>query len=88
MGEAMGIYADCAGVNVAPISTTVLSMMGRLTFNAEWRGMAILMKHYEERGEAGSPEEANRLLGAPKTTLVEWCRRYARLSPAQRRQPT
>lgn len=72
MGEAMKIYADHAGVKVAPMSTTMLSVLGTLTFNAEWKGMSVLMKHYENWGEDGSPEEANRLLGAPKITLNEW----------------
>ena len=72
MGDAMKIYADHAGVKVSPISRTILSVMGILTFNAEWKGMATLMKHYENWGEDGSPEEANRLLGAPQMTLKEW----------------
>jgi len=75
MGEAMRIYAEHAGVKVSPISTTMLSALGMLTFNAEWKGMAVLMKHYENWGEDGSPEEANFLLGAPQMTLNEWCKR-------------
>jgi uncharacterized protein YbjT (DUF2867 family) len=73
MGEAMKMYADYAGVKVAPMSTKMLSMMGALTFNTEWKSMAVLMTHYERWGEDGSPEEANRLLSAPKVTLKEWC---------------
>jgi uncharacterized protein YbjT (DUF2867 family) len=72
MGEAMKIYADHTGVKVAPMSTQMLAALGTLTFNAEWKGMAVLMKHYENWGEDGSPEEANRLLGAPRVTLQEW----------------
>lgn len=73
MGEAMKIYAESAGVKVTPISTTMLSVLGSLTFNAEWKSMAVLMKHYERWGEDGSAEEATRLLGAAKITLKEWC---------------
>ena len=73
MGEAMKIYADHTGVKVAPMSTQMLAALGALTFKAEWKGMAVLMKHYENWGEDGSPEEANRLLGAPRITLKEWC---------------
>ena len=72
MGEAMKIYADHAGVKVSPMSTQLLGVLGMLTFNTEWKGMAVLMKHYEKWGEDGSPEEANRLLGAPRMTLQEW----------------
>ncbi|HMB23450.1 MAG: SDR family oxidoreductase [Chloroflexota bacterium] len=73
MGEAMKIYAKSVGVKVAPISTTMLAVLGMLTFNAEWKSMAILMRHYERWGEDGSAEEANRLLGAAQITLQEWC---------------
>ena len=72
MGEAMSIYAGYAGVKVLPISTRMLSIMGMISFNTEWKSMAILMGHYERHGEDGSPEEANRLLGKPTTTLMEW----------------
>ncbi|MBI5294472.1 MAG: NAD(P)H-binding protein [Chloroflexi bacterium] len=74
MGEAMKIYADHAGVKVSPMSTQMLAVLGALTFNTEWKGMATLMKHYENWGEDGSPEEANRLLGMPRITLKEWCK--------------
>lgn len=78
MGEAMKIYAEYAGVKVAPISIQMLAVLGALTFNTEWKGMAVLMKHYENWGEDGSPDEANHLLGAPATTLKEWCnKRYS-----------
>lgn len=72
MGEAMNIYAAHVGVKVSPISTTMLSVMGTLTFNTKWKSMATLMRHYEKWGEDGSPEEANRLLGAPRVTLSKW----------------
>ncbi len=75
MGEAMKIYADHAGVKVAPMSTQMLAVLGALTFNTEWKGMAVLMKHYENWGEDGSPDEANRLLGMPRLTLREWLAR-------------
>ena len=73
MGDAMKIYAKNAGLKVTPISTTMLSMLGWLTFNTEWKSIAVLMKHYERWGEDGSAEEAIRLLGAAKITLKEWC---------------
>jgi uncharacterized protein YbjT (DUF2867 family) len=73
MGDAMKIYAESVGLKVAPISTTMLSVLGTLTFNTNWKSMAVLMKHYERWGEDGSAEEANRLLGTAKITLKEWC---------------
>jgi hypothetical protein len=76
MGEAMKIYADTTapGMKITPISTRMLSIMGALTFNMEWKSMAILMRHYERWGEDGSPDEANRLLGTPAIRLKDWCR--------------
>ena len=75
MGEAMKIYASIAApdLKVSPVSTKMLAILGALTFNTEWKSMATLMEHYERHGEDGSPEEANRLLGKPTTTLMEWC---------------
>ncbi|MBI5353592.1 MAG: NAD(P)H-binding protein [Chloroflexi bacterium] len=75
MGEAMEIYAKYKGVKVSSISTKMLSVLGLLTFNIELKSLAILMGYYERHGEDGSPEEANRLLGAPKVTLKEWCKK-------------
>jgi uncharacterized protein YbjT (DUF2867 family) len=75
MGDAMKIYAEIAApdVKVSPISTAMLSILGILSFNTEWKSMSTLMGHYERHGEDGSPEESNRLLGAPTTTIKEWC---------------
>ena len=75
MGEAMKIYAEHTGVKVSAMSTRMLAVLGMLTFSTEWKGMATLMKHYENWGEDGSPEEANRLLGKVKVTLRDWCER-------------
>jgi uncharacterized protein YbjT (DUF2867 family) len=77
MREAMERYIQITapGIKIAPIFTRMLSIMGTLTFNAEWKSMSMLMTHYEKWGEDGSPEEANRLLGAPQITLKEWCQK-------------
>ena len=75
MAQAMKMYTEIAApkTKVTPISTQMLSIMGALTLNKEWNSMATLMGHYERWGEDGSPEEANRLLGAPEIKLNEWC---------------
>lgn len=75
MGEAMKIYASITApdLKVSPVSRRMLAILGALTFNTEWKSTATLMGHYERHGEDGSPEEANRLLGRPTTTLMEWC---------------
>jgi uncharacterized protein YbjT (DUF2867 family) len=79
MRQAMEIYISRAArhLKVSPISTKMLSTLGTLPFNSEWKSMATLMKHYEKYGEDGSPEEANRLLGAPQLTLQKWCEQFS-----------
>lgn len=85
MQEAMERYIQsaAAGIKIAPISTRLLALIGAVTFNTEWKSMAVLMKHYENWGEDGSPDEANRLLGAPQIRLKEWCQKQSGL-PAQK----
>ena len=48
-----------------------LVMAGRLRANLE------LMALLQRLGERGDPAEANRLLGAPTTTVGQWCQRHA-----------
>ncbi|MCX6066645.1 MAG: NAD(P)H-binding protein, partial [Chloroflexi bacterium] len=52
MKAAMQTYCDIAApdVKISPISTKMLSVMGTLTFNTEWKSMAVLMTHYENWG--------------------------------------
>lgn len=80
MSDAMKIYTEIAAhdVKVSAISTKMLSILGTLSFNTEWKSMSTLMGHYERHGEDGSPTEANRLLGAPQITLKEWCEKNKR----------
>ncbi len=73
MGEALEIFGKRKGLKVSKMSTSMLGWLGMLSFNTEWKSTATLMTHYEKWGEDGSPDEANRLLGAPKITLKKWC---------------
>ena len=81
MGEAMKIYIETAATDLklSPISTKMMSVLGMLSFNTEWKSIATLMGHYERYGEDGTPDEANGLLGTPRTTLKEWCEKRLRL---------
>jgi len=75
--EALKIYCSIVhpGVNISSMPIWLLSLIGKLSFNAELQFIADLMRFFEEVGEGrGEPEEANRLLGAPTTTLEQWCR--------------
>ena len=58
--------------------------LGVVTRNAPLRAAAELMAYFDRVGEPGDPAEANRMLGAPATTLDAWlqARRQARAAPA------
>ena len=71
-----------ASVKVIPIP--VMRIIDRLfmqrRLDRELRVMALLQRH----GECGDPSEANRLLGAPRTTLAAWLRQVASAVPGPR----
>ena len=75
MREALEVYREIAAphLQIAPISTRMLRVLGFISFQPEWRSLATLMGHYERHGEDGDPTLANTLLGAPRITLREWC---------------
>ncbi len=75
MAEALKTYCRIVDprVRVATIPTWLLSLLGRITFNVELQSIAELLAYYDKIGEEGDPREANELLGAPTTTLQQWC---------------
>ncbi len=75
MAEALKTYCGIVDplVRVATIPIWLLSLLGRITFNVELRSIAELLAYYDKIGEEGDPREANELLGAPATTLQQWC---------------
>lgn len=60
---------------VSSVPIWLLALVGKVSFNAELRFIAELMRFFEKVGEGGDPAEANELLGAPTTTLDQWCKR-------------
>jgi len=69
----------CAAVHpdAPPIQVMKLWMartIGLLTRNAQLRFAAGLMSYFSKVAEGGDPSEANRMLGAPTTTLEAWLR--------------
>ncbi|MBI5236483.1 MAG: NAD(P)H-binding protein [Deltaproteobacteria bacterium] len=75
MMEALKKYCSIvhpkARVSTMPI--WAMSLIGMVSFNPELRFIAELMGFFEKVRETGDPSEANRLLGAPTTTLDQWC---------------
>lgn len=60
-------------VKVSSIPIWLLSLIGKVSFNAELQFIAELMKFFEKTSEGGNPAEANTVLGAPTITLDQWC---------------
>ncbi|NOX87385.1 MAG: SDR family NAD(P)-dependent oxidoreductase, partial [Calditrichaeota bacterium] len=75
MSEAIHKYCSVVhpGIKVSSVPIWLLSFIGKLSFNPELQLVAGLMKFFEKVGEGGDPSEANDLLGAPTTTLEQWC---------------
>lgn len=57
------------------------SMLARLTRQKELEALLPFFRYTEKIGEKGDPTEANTLLGAPTTTLEQWCESQLRSSP-------
>ena len=75
MSEALQKYCSIVhpGIKVSSMPIWLLSLIGRVSFNAELQFIAELLRFFEKVGEGGDPTEANELLGAPTTTLEQWC---------------
>ncbi len=77
--EAIRTYCSIVhpGMKISSMPIWLLSLIGTVSFNAELKFIAELMRFFEDVGEGkGNPEEANRLLGAPTTTLKQWCNEH------------
>ena len=60
---------------VAPLA--LMRLVDRLFMAGRLRANLELMALLQRLGERGDPAEANRLLGAPTTTVGQWCQRHA-----------
>lgn len=76
MPEAIRKYCSIVhpDIKVSSVPIGLLAAIGRLSLNPELRFVAGLMRFFEKVGEGGDPTEANELLGAPTTTLEQWCK--------------
>jgi NADH dehydrogenase len=66
-------HPDGKAVSVMPI--WLAKLMGIITRNEGLKFASGLMAYFDKVGELGDPAEANRLLGAPTTTLPLWMER-------------
>ena len=63
---------------VLVVPTRVMSAVDRLILRQRLRPALDVIGLLERYGEHGDPTEANAMLGAPSTTVYEWCSREAR----------
>ncbi len=60
-------------------------VIARVLGREELANAVELIAYFDKVGELGDPREANRLFGAPSTTLEEWCR-MQKMSPSPGRR--
>lgn len=72
--RALGYYVERAlpGVKVSHSPFWMMNLINRMFLKGEITEILQLMAATERVGEIGDPSEANRLFGAPKTTVCDW----------------
>lgn len=75
MEQALRIYIRelAPHLTVGHVPAWLLRLLGRLTTNSSLVFTADLFASFTQVGESGDPGPANDLLGAPRTTLLQWC---------------
>ena len=75
MREALKTYCRLVRpeAQVVPMPIRLMSLMGWISRDARLQDIAQLMGYLEHYVETEDPTETNTLLGAPTTTLQQWC---------------
>lgn len=75
MGEALRLYCSIAHpqARVYSAPTWLVALAALATRDAKLRDGARLMRYFQDVTETNDPAEANALLGAPTTTIRQWC---------------
>jgi uncharacterized protein YbjT (DUF2867 family) len=73
--RALERYCELVRPDVAVSSPPLwlLAAMGFVTRNDALSDVVRLMRYFEKVPEGGDPAEADAMLGAPTTTLTDWC---------------
>lgn len=82
MPEAIKTYCSIVhpDIKVSSVPIWLLQLIGKVSFSPELQAVAALMRFFEKVGEGGDPSEANDLLGAPTTTLEQWCEEQRKIA--------
>jgi NADH dehydrogenase len=73
--DALRTYRDrlAPGTRVVTVPLWFMTLLNRTVLRGQLHGTLGLMRALQQFGERGDPSETNRLLGAPTTTLIDWC---------------
>ncbi len=73
--DALGLYCSLVepGKQVVTMPLAFVSVVDALLMRGQLRSTIQLMRVMQQVGEWGDPSEANEVLGAPATTLRQWC---------------
>jgi hypothetical protein len=82
--DALRLYCSLVepGKRVVTVPLPVMAAVDRLFMGGRLRRTVELMRLMQRVGELGDPTEAHRILGAPTTTLAQWCETRPTASPA------
>jgi uncharacterized protein YbjT (DUF2867 family) len=83
VADALRIYCEqlAPGTRVVTRPLWLMSVLDRTVLRGQLRGTLDLMRVLQQSGERGDPSQANRLLGAPATTLLQWCQQQRKATP-------
>jgi uncharacterized protein YbjT (DUF2867 family) len=83
MGEALRLYCSIVHprFRVYATPTWLVTLAALATRDANLRDGARLMRYFQDVTETNDPTEANALLGAPTTTIRQWCEAQRQLKP-------
>jgi uncharacterized protein YbjT (DUF2867 family) len=86
--EALRLYCSllAPSAKVTTVPLWLMSVMDTLFLGKQMRRTLQTMQVLRHTGETGDPSEANRILGAPTTTLRAWCEQQ-RLHPGGDQAP-
>ncbi len=89
MPEALTRYSTLTdrSLTITQLPVWLASLLARTTNDPKLLDTARLLDYYTRFVETGSPTEAHALLGAPTTTLAQWCEQQMHKTPMDARSP-
>ena len=87
--DALHLYCSLVepGKRVVSMPLWLMSIVDAAFMRRQLRSTLQLMRVMQRVGERGDPSEANEMLGAPTTTLRQWCEEQRVRSSEQRGVP-